>query len=75
MSMLEHMCWESMLMFQIFSSAQAIGNLVCTTRKKATLTNAYIYSAWDYYLRHSRLSNPSLLYVGTAMPYPFPDKY
>lgn len=58
MSMLEHVYWESVLMFHIFSSAQVIGNLVCTTRRKATLNNAYIQSAWDYYLMNSKLSHP-----------------
>lgn len=60
MSMPEHACCESVLLLEMFSSAQVIGNLVCTTMRKATLNNAYIQSAWNYHLMKSRQSNPLL---------------
>lgn len=47
MSMLEHVLCKAVLLVEMFSSAQVIGNLVCATMREATLNNAYIQSAWN----------------------------
>lgn len=57
MSMLEHVLCKAVLLVEMFSSAQVIGNLVCATMRETTLNNAYIQSAWNYYLMNSRQSN------------------
>lgn len=60
MSMLERVPCKAGLLLEMFSSAQVMGNLVCAPTREATLNNAYIQSAWNYYLMNSRQSNPLL---------------